>query len=101
MFTHYYGHSLNLAASDSIKSPELMRHALDVIYFTILQLNQLSLSTRVHHVITQQCWCMHVYMIQYTGIIMVVSVYMVQLHVVYQVPTPPSQLLWQGSDANA
>ena len=29
LFTHCYGHSLNLAASDSIKSSELMRDALD------------------------------------------------------------------------
>ena len=59
-----------------------------VMYFTILQLYQVCTPARVHHVITRQCWCMRGYMIEYTGIIMCVSVYMVQLHVVYWVPTP-------------
>ena len=42
---------------------------------------------RLPHMITRQCWCMHVYMIIYTGITMCVSVYMAQQHVIHWFPT--------------
>ena len=32
MFTHCYGHALNLACSDSLKGCKLMKDALDIVY---------------------------------------------------------------------
>ena len=32
VFTHCYGHSLNLAASDTVKKSKLMKNALDTTY---------------------------------------------------------------------
>ena len=32
VYTHCYGHSINLAASDAVKESKLMRDALDTIY---------------------------------------------------------------------
>ena len=32
VFTHCYGHALNLACSDSLKGSKLMKDALDIVY---------------------------------------------------------------------
>ncbi len=32
LYTHYYGHSLNLAIQDTLKGSKIMRDALDTVY---------------------------------------------------------------------
>ncbi len=32
LYTHYYGHSLNLATQDTLKGSKIMRDALDTVY---------------------------------------------------------------------